>query len=97
MTQKKTKPARKTSAKTSAAEVIKSALDRSRVAELNDSAIAALSEILAHNDTQSNHMRRVGAPTCIRMLQSHGWVGATPRALDKACRDQLGRTSYNQP
>lgn len=93
---KKTKPDTSVK-KLSAADAIKGANRRCKVQPAGAKTLQALKDILAHNDTQTSHLRRVGWRTACEVLQSYGWTGATIHALDRVCREQLTRTSYSTP
>lgn len=80
--------------KLTAAEAVREATDRTKVAPLSPEGIKELKVILTHNDSAPHASKRVGWQRACRVLQSYGWEGRTIKALDKVCRDQLDRTSY---
>lgn len=83
-----------TKTKITAADAIKQATERTKVSPLSAEGLKELRIILAHNDSATSAARRVGWQRAVQVLSSHGWDGRTIKALDKVCREQLGRTSY---
>ena len=82
------------SKKLTAKEAIAAAKARSRLSDLTPAALKELRELCEHNDAQITKLNRVAAGVAIEILRGHGWNGASPAALNKICREQLGRASY---
>lgn len=83
-------PAKKTSAATLIAEVER----RSKIPPPSERVLDELRELLRYNDEQPIRMRHVSAERAISHLQTHGWAGRTREAINKVCRQELGRKSY---
>jgi hypothetical protein len=61
-------------------------------------ALAALQKLIAHNDSASAQVTRVGSAAAIDMLRTHyGWSGSSIGALNGLCRRAFGRASWGKP
>jgi len=79
-----------------AAKLIAKAQARTNARPLPELALEDVREICAYNDTvpRFDSQRRVSIETMCATLRAHyGWLGGE-KALNRACREQLGRKSF---
>jgi hypothetical protein len=82
----------------SASDLIAAAKARSAPAKLSAKALRELRAVVEHNDVVgARNSLRVNGDKTVAMLQTHGWPGRTHKALDKLCRESLGRKSFGTP
>ena len=83
--------------KLTASDAIKAAQSRSRLTEVSAEGLAELRKLCAYNDEQISRDKRVGSHTAIKILNTFGWSGHSPRSLNQLCEKALGRRSYATP
>lgn len=63
----------------------------------SEQALTELRKVLAYNDEHAAPTKKVSRAQTIAMLRSLGWTGESETALDRLCREALGRRSYGTP